>query len=145
MIANLSVFPVTITMFLLGSVFMQAFGSGKTPDQFVPPLIGNTGSTNTIGSIIGLGVILMTPLVVQIMKDTLKAPQFKYTAGIGQALGVAPGIIGGSWNALSSPYGALMSFRSFKSNVFGQQGLVAGIGERARRQFFPPPQSGKEQ
>lgn len=110
-IANLSVFPVTITMFLLGSVFMISFGNNNTQEQFIPPLIGGPGTTSSIGSILGLGVILITPLVVQMMRDVLKAPQFKYTAGMGQALGVAPGIVGGSANAIFSPYGSLATMK----------------------------------
>lgn len=146
MIANLSVYPVTILMFLLGSVFMKVFGTNSTPDQFVPPLIGSTGSTNGIGSIIGLAIILMTPVVATMMRDTLKAPQFKYAAAAGQALGVAPGVVGGSFNAIFSPYGSLATMRRaglslnllMKGKVGDAINAASGTGPA-----HPHPQEGK--
>ncbi|MCL4353732.1 hypothetical protein M1615_04725 [Patescibacteria group bacterium] len=96
-IANLSAFPVTIAMFLLGKVFIDSFGSPhSTAGQFVPPLIGDPGNTHAIGSLIGLGIILMTPQVVTMMRDALKAPQLKYTAAIGQAVGAGGAFLGGT-------------------------------------------------
>ncbi|MBF8249883.1 MAG: hypothetical protein HW400_484 [Candidatus Levybacteria bacterium] len=88
--ANLLAFPATIGMFMLGKVFMDAFGKPSTnPTQsFVPPLIGNPGNLNLLGSLISLGIILMTPNVVNMLKAMLKAP--KIDTGIGKAL--APGL-----------------------------------------------------
>lgn len=111
-ISNLSVFPTTIIMFLLGKVLMESFSPTTgiaSSDIFVPPLVGNPsgGSASPLGSIIGLGIILMTPQVVAMMKDLFKSPDFKYTAAIGQAIGVGPGVVGGSVNAIFSPYGSL--------------------------------------
>ena len=84
--ANLLAFPATIGMFMLGKVFMDAFA--KTPasgQNFVPPLIGNAGEPSLIGSLIGLGIILMTPNVVNMLKTALKAP--KLDTGLGKAIG----------------------------------------------------------
>ncbi|MBP9718934.1 MAG: hypothetical protein KBD46_00530 [Candidatus Levybacteria bacterium] len=91
MIANLSVFPVTITMFLLGKIFMTAFQIAPG-GVFVPPLIGDTGNVQLIADLIGLAIILMTPGVVQMMRDILKAPGFKYAAQAGKSLsdGITP-------------------------------------------------------
>ncbi len=103
LIANLSAFPVAITMFLLGKVFIDSF-STNSGSMFLPPLIGNPNGTSNdsspIGTIIGIGIILLTPQVVTMMRDFLKAPQFKYTAAIGQAVGVGAAgparVIGGA-------------------------------------------------
>lgn len=108
MFANLSVFPVTITMFLLARVFVDLFGN--TPSSsglFIPPLIGNPNATHTMGAILALGIILLTPQVAAMMRDLFKPPPFKYTAGVGQALGVGPGIASGAFNSVFSPYGSL--------------------------------------
>ncbi len=92
--ANLLAFPVTIAMFMLGKVFMDAFqkcpavNPNCSASNFVPPLIGNPGDPSLIGSLIGLGIILMTPNVVNMLKTALKAP--KLDTGLGKALG--PGI-----------------------------------------------------
>lgn len=111
-LANLSAFPTVIGMFLLGRVFIDTFGPTQSSGQFVPPLIGNPASINAIGSLIGIGIILMTPQVVSMMRDLFKPPPFKYSAAIGQAVGIAPGIVGGTAHALFSPYGALSMFTS---------------------------------
>lgn len=89
MTAELSVFPTAIGMILLGKVFMESFAQGGPVGAhlFVPPLIGNPNVQNTMAAIIALGTILLTPQVVNIVKDILKTPAFKYGAGIGQALG----------------------------------------------------------
>ncbi len=88
-IANLSVFPTTIIMFLLGRIFMDAFNK---PGGFVPPLIGPGYVPEVLGSLIGLGIILMSLQVVTMVKEALKAPQMKYGAAIGQAIGVGTGV-----------------------------------------------------
>jgi hypothetical protein len=106
-IANLSAFPITILMFLLGKVFIESFKETASGKQFVPPLIGNPASTEVIGALIGLGVILLTPQVVAMMKDALKAPQFKYTAAIGQAVGVGAGVFPGAVGQ-TSQFGSLL-------------------------------------
>ncbi|MDO8620999.1 MAG: hypothetical protein Q7R31_01845 [Candidatus Levybacteria bacterium] len=90
LVANLAAFPAVIGMFMLGKVFMEAFGKcpatnpNCTADNFVPPLIGNPGDPSLIGSLIGLGIILMTPNVVNMLKAALKAPKID-TGGIGKA------------------------------------------------------------
>lgn len=91
--SNLLAFPVTVGMFLLAGVFMESFAtSGNT--LFVPPLIGNPGGSgqSPFAYIIALGMILLTPNVVNITKGILKAPENKYLQTIGQGvgLGVSP-------------------------------------------------------
>lgn len=93
-ISNLIVFPTTIVLFLLGKVFMEALEN--KPEVFVPPLIGNPGSSGAISSLIGFGIIMLAPQVVNMMKEYIKAPQFKYISAIGQAVGVGAGVPGGT-------------------------------------------------
>lgn len=99
-LSSLSVFPVTIAMFLLARIFMDAFGTQPVPGSspFVPPLIGNPNEHKAIGSLIALGIILLTPQVLNMMRDLLKTPQFKYMGAVGQAIGVGtgafPGVMG---------------------------------------------------
>lgn len=102
-VSNLAAFPVTIFMFLLGRVFIDAFGTADKATQFVPPLIGNRASTEAIGALIGLGIILMTPNVVNMLKAALKAP--KVETGLGAAVGVGvggPGALVGKAGQLGS-------------------------------------------
>src|SRR3989344_5017051 len=108
MLANLSVFPATIVMFLLGKTFIDAFAKGGAVGQFVPPLIGNPGDIKAFGALIGLGIILTTPSVLKMMKAAFQAPQIDLSS-IGAAVGVgagAPGrlISGGASTAFAPHY-----------------------------------------
>lgn len=85
-LANLAAFPVTIIMFLLGRVFMDVFGTAAGSSQLLVPLIGGLNAQGLAG-LIGIGIVLMTPEVVTMTRDYLKAPPFKYTAAIGAAMG----------------------------------------------------------
>lgn len=91
--SNLSAFPTTIGMFLIGRIFMETIGKGG-PDTFVPPLVGSPDparSPQMLGSFIGLGIILLTPDVVNMVKKVFKAPVFPL-APIFKALGVGTGV-----------------------------------------------------
>lgn len=103
MLANLSCFVVVIGLFLVGNLLNFAF---RVPSHelFVPPLIGNPNVPNALGSLIGLGIILITPQAMTMTKELFKAPQFKYTASIGQAIGAGQSmggkLTGGVWKRL---------------------------------------------
>lgn len=103
-VSNLSAFPVTIGMFLLGRTLISALSDSNTASSlFVPPLIGNPQSAGTspLGAIIALGIILSTPNVLQMTKNAFKAPKVDLGApgkmlGIGQS--VAGGTAGMAWS-----------------------------------------------
>ena len=86
-VGNLAAFPTAIAMFLFGMVFINAFGETQNTGDFVAPLIGNPGSINLIGALIGLGIILYTPKVVDMVRNAIKAPKIDLTP-ISQAIGV---------------------------------------------------------
>lgn len=97
-VANLAVFPATLFILLLGKTLVNQFGNASSKTSFVPPLVGNPGDVASFGPIIGLGIILLLPSVVTMVRDTLKAPGFKYTQAIGASLGQGQkiaGLVGG--------------------------------------------------
>ena len=102
LVANLAAFPATLILFLLARVIIDAFGPTQK-DIFVAPLIGNPSQLGQIASLIGLGIILITPEVVKIAKNVLKAPNLptdvaRKEFGVG---GAALGFVGGSiWSRL---------------------------------------------
>lgn len=91
--ANLAVFPVVIAMFLLGKVFQDAIGDGGV-NNFVPPLIGDRISPEAIKGFISLGIVLITPNILNIIKTAIKAP--KVDTGLGKAIGAGAGAVGGT-------------------------------------------------
>lgn len=107
-LSNLAAFVVTIAMFLLGQVFIETFNkTGET--LFVPPLIGNPnpdGTGSALAALIGMGIIFITPKALEITKETLKAPTFKYTSAIGEALGTGAGFHG---TAVKNTIGTIQS------------------------------------
>lgn len=129
-VANLSAFPVTLGMFLLGRVFIDVFNNAAKTDNllFQPPLIGNPtgGDANIIGPLIGIGIILMTPSVVTMMKELLKSPQLKYTAAIGQAVGT--GVAATNVPELGMKLGQMGYYRQYLRNVPLVGGFLGKFG-----------------
>lgn len=90
--ANLIAFPVTAVMFSLGARYVNVFSTVSSGSNvFIPPFIG-TVDPKAVADLIGLGIILMAPTAIDIARDTLKAPQFKYTSAIGQAVGAGSAV-----------------------------------------------------
>ena len=105
--ANLLAFPVTIFMFIMARVFMDSFGSTSSTN-FVPPLIGNPGSSNLIGFLIAFGIILMTPNVVNMLKQMLKAP--KMDTGLGKAFSVGPALLTNTGRGIGGTFASADEF-----------------------------------
>lgn len=110
LLANLISFPTVIAVLLLGKIFMDSFTNQSGTDHlFVPPLIGNPlpqdaagghfgisgGNGNPLGWLIGVAIILITPSIVNTMKELLKAPQNKLGATVFQNLGMGGKAVGG--------------------------------------------------
>lgn len=102
--ANLIAFPAVVGVFLLGRLFMESFivaggSTGGTERTFVPPLIGNPLSgeytTNPLGWLLGLAVVLVAPGIVNQMKELFQAPQNKLGAAAFQNLGMGGKAFGG--------------------------------------------------
>ncbi|MBI4092212.1 MAG: hypothetical protein HY427_03350 [Candidatus Levybacteria bacterium] len=129
MVSNLSVFPVTIIMFLLGKAFIEGFTKG-TPGNppFVPPMVGDFSDPKAFAPIIGLGIILMLPEVANMIRDALKQPEFKYTAAIGRSVGVGTGAIN-----IPGQAGKLGMSLYYMQHIPGVRGLLSRLGRGGGR------------
>ena len=87
LIANLSVFPTVIIMLALTAKLTELAETGQIwmPPLIKPPLVGAPG--NIIVAIMGYGMFLMTPKIVDIIKEALSIKPFKYGTAIGEAFG----------------------------------------------------------
>lgn len=94
LLANLSAFPTVILLFMIGKTIQEL--TANTSGNFVPPLVGNPGgnSGEAIGSIIGLGIILIMPEAITMTKQAFKAPENKYMSSVGRALGTGQNFVG---------------------------------------------------
>ena len=124
-IANLAAFPAAIVMLLLAKVFIDGFGTSRSPDDFVPPLIGVPSGTDVLGNFIGLGILLMTPGVVAMIKAAIKAPSIPAGGPIGAAIGVGGGVLTGPAGALKQ--GFALSFGQFAASKFGLGGAPKNV------------------
>ena len=121
LLSNLLAFPAAIAMLMLGFAFMQAF-SANPQGMFTPPLLGLTPDSGVIGTIIGIGTILLPSQVTNILKDAFKSPSLKYTSAIGQSFGAATGSVKGVAGTLGTGY--------FKTPEFGKRGGIGAVVKR---------------
>lgn len=86
-IVNLLAFPSVIALYLLARFFAvsnspysyeQAINTQYNP--FLPPLISNPSLLNNVGLLIAFGLVMLTPEMVQILRDKLNAKPNPYVA-----------------------------------------------------------------
>lgn len=82
LLANLLSFPVVITLMFIAAALAT---SKDISTGFVPPLIGG-GDQAAIQALVGLGILLTIPKVVEIMREIFKAPAFKYGTAWSEAI-----------------------------------------------------------
>ena len=137
-VANLAAFPAVIIMFLLAKAFIDGIGACKLPGcdpntVFVPPLVGDLPGTDAIGALIGLGIILMTPNVVAMVRAAF---------GV-KGAGVGPMIVGGLAGGLGAPGGMLATAGHLGGALYGLSHLpvIGNIGplRRIRQGYQQPP------
>lgn len=121
LLSNLLAFPAAIGMLMLGFAFMQGF-TNQPNGMFTPPLLGIVPDSKVVGTIIGIGTILLASQVTNILRDAFKSPSLKYTAAIGQSFGAATG----TYSNIGGTIGAGM----IKSPHPGQAGGFGGVARR---------------
>jgi len=111
LVANLAAFPAAAGMLMLGKILMDAFSPSNSGIKFIPPLVGNftssNGTTNFLGAVIGLAVILSTPQVVSMVKKALKAPDVKlgaFGAALGAGAGAPKRMVSGGISTIVDPF-----------------------------------------
>jgi len=98
LLGNLAAFPTVLTLFLIGSAIQGQLKNGADVGNFIPPLVGTPGddSVKSIGSLIGLGIILIMPESVNLAKAMFKSPERKLASAVWQPIGLGT-------SALTSP------------------------------------------
>lgn len=108
-IANLTVFPAAVLMIIIARIVLDLYGRGPegsvATGTFVTPLIGNP-SLNAFGPLLALGILLITPELLNTIRDALKTPPSKLgsVAAGGFMAGYGPGTapIRYPWNRLTA-------------------------------------------
>lgn len=98
--ANAMVFPTVTFMFLVGMAMVGGQNSFNIDGEQISGWTGNGDAfqgiqipymgiaTEHFPVLLGIGIILLTPKVVDMVKNALKVPGFTYMSAIGQSLGV---------------------------------------------------------
>lgn len=95
MLANLSIFPVAIVMFLVARVIIDGMDRTQTSGLFVPPMVGNASIAGMIQSIVGLAFILLTPSIAEMVKGIFHSKSSPHNAAIPQGLAAGIGFTAG--------------------------------------------------
>lgn len=134
LVASLSAFPITAGMLLIGTYMTQL--DSATP-IWTPPFLSITGGggTHAISGLIGLGVLMTIPSVINSVREALKA-QPAINAGPNAIIGPMAGGLGQLFN-LYYQYSFVTSAKRHKEDVRSpmqqaiagqQQGLQGALG-----------------
>lgn len=116
-IAQLAVFPAAAVLLVMASV-IASDPAVNTPGSgvFIPPLIGNPNIADNMGAIIAFGFIIVTPNLLDMLREALQAPASKnsglVTAGIAAAVGRVSGGFKGAGERMNQRNEAVGEFSS---------------------------------
>jgi len=102
LLAELLSFPIVISLTLVGYAIINITGDNQA---FVLPFL-NGSSSSDFGAIIGLGLIMMTPDFIKMVKSLLGIKELPISFGIGTFFGGVSTTVGGGLSLLSQ-FGSL--------------------------------------
>lgn len=125
--ANAMVFPTTTFMILLGMAIVgdQETGSTAFQDGIQLPYLGIP--PGALQPFLGVGMILLTYKVVDMVKNALKVQGFQYTTAIGTALGYGAGRTAGMVSTAASPR---VAFSQAAGRIPGLKGAQKAATQR---------------
>jgi len=121
---NYAIFPATVLMLLGARIFFSLYNTAPQT-KFIPPLVGNPTTPN-FGVLAALGMLLMAPTLLSLLREKLSVPQIKQAAAIGA------GIAAGAGAAGALPKKAWQ--HSFRRNP--QNGAPIGLGASLQDKAF---------
>lgn len=87
-----SIYPATVFLFVVAAVLASNTDIRNpltgTNQMFNPPLVANPSIDNNMGYILALGAILISPQIINMMREAFKSPASKHSAMIYAGLGV---------------------------------------------------------
>lgn len=127
MLASLAVYPITIFLFLV-AVVLASDARIQNPNPtagevFLPPMVGNPSIADNMGFLLALGIILITPEVVNMTREMFKTSPSKYAPAAMAALGAG---MGSAMSPMKKGWGALNA----RDQAGGAKGLFAHVQDR---------------
>jgi hypothetical protein len=156
-IANLTVFPAAVVMIIMARIVLDLYGRGTdgsaAAGSFVTPLIGNP-SLNAFGPLLALGILLITPELLNTIRDSLKTPSSKlggvaaagFMAGYGPGTALPRNILNRQWaiggHGVDAGRARAMIAGTGNPNWFQRRARGLGITRGFKATEFHPVQPG---
>ncbi len=141
LVFNLAVFPTVLVVIVMAYLLQSSISANG---GFLPPYIGGTGTSGAIAPILGLGVLLVLPDIVEKVKKMAPAGPFDDLANKAQSA-LSKGFTGGQLvpglgftDTRKLPGGGLSGENIFRKTGIGAAGGIGGVvgaveGELANR------------
>jgi hypothetical protein len=118
LVANVSVFAVGATMFMLANVF-ATFANNPGQKLWTPPYMGLMSNVTSLGALIGLGILFSIPSIAGQIKEALKAKSVMGAGGGGQ------GLVGFGATAAQYGFQYWMGKRNLEAQTRSMQGWMS--------------------
>ena len=143
LLANAMAFPAAALMLVFAAALTGQTGTTWRINQnigfttqsgvkWIPPLIygenGGSGFVNSgnglsaVVALFGIGILMLTPKVVDMVKEAIQAPEFKYGSAIGEAVGIRIFSIKQGWSAGTDIAKQERQFRE-QARIWGKEDL----------------------
>lgn len=140
LLSNIIVFPVTATAIMVGAALVGAtdwgvpsgVGYQAGTQGWVAPMLGGGFGAEQVKALVALGIILLLPQIVEMVKKTVGAPGIAgMAAGIGGAIGAGVGVVTAPARTILGP--TAETYRKYAGER--TLGAIPGIGR------LVPPES----
>lgn len=119
---NLAVYPLVVYLFVVARVLMEKFKEDPQ-NKYIPPLVGNP-DMEQFGVLLAFGAVLMTPTLIDWLRDAMNVKGSPYGKNIGAALSQGASVPGAvaaaSWKNLTER----------DPNTGAPIGVVSRLGEQ---------------
>ncbi len=139
---NIAIFPLTVFLLIAARLLLDIY-STASPNQFVPPLVGNPSSTN-FGALMAFGVLLIAPTIQTILREKMGVKNIGTPGIVGAGIAAGAAVVGAPvgramkhlnrYDARSGDKGALAVLkRKTGEKIIGAGSRVPILGSMAER------------
>lgn len=134
MAAHLLVFPATVIMFVLARIIYVQPDLNSPTYSFIPPLIANPNAIDNFGNIIAVGIIFVTPEILNMLRDALKSKPGPYAS---------KAILGGLQRGAGPVMGPIGAMVKRQTHYDSKSGEIGGLRYAAMKKYGNLPIVGK--
>ena len=98
--AEIMTFPIVIAIFILGDVMVNQLAASNS--IWKPPFLYSIENQNTFAMLFGLGLILLTPEIVKLLKEMIGVKPLPLSIGLGTFFAGAGAAVGGAQSGIGT-------------------------------------------